>query len=57
MGEHPYGTHGKCLRWMPPQPVLVLHLERRKILNVGDLKNAPAWARPIVAAAMMLNVG
>ena len=40
-----------------PQPVLVLHLERRKILNVGDLKNAPAWARPIVAAAMMLNVG
>jgi len=37
-----------------PLPVLVLHLERGRILNPRDLPRAPAWAKPIVAAAMRL---
>jgi len=37
-----------------PLPVLVLHLERGRILNPRDLPHAPAWAKPIVAAAMRL---
>lgn len=35
-----------------PEPVLVLHMERRSILNTQDLPKAPDWARPIVAAAL-----
>lgn len=35
-----------------PAPVLVLHTERRKILNPDDLPRAPDWAKPIVAAAL-----
>lgn len=37
-----------------PTPVLVLHVERGKILNPDDLPRAPAWAKPIVAAAMKM---
>ena len=40
-----------------PEPVLVLHLERGNILNAADLPNTPEWAKPIVAAALKLNVG
>jgi predicted ABC-type ATPase len=36
----------------PPAPVLVLHVERGRILNPADLPRAPDWAKPIVAAAM-----
>jgi len=32
--------------------VLVLDVERGKILNPRDLPRAPQWAKPIVAAAM-----
>jgi len=39
-----------------PAPVLVLHLEKGRILNPQDLPRAPAWAKPIVAAAMKLGV-
>jgi len=39
-----------------PAPVLVLHLERGKILNPGDLAKAPDWAKPVVAAALRLQV-
>jgi predicted ABC-type ATPase len=39
-----------------PKPVLVLHMERRKILNLADLPNTPEWAKPLVAAALKLNV-
>jgi predicted ABC-type ATPase len=35
-----------------PQPRLVLHTEGGRILNPRDLAQAPAWARPIVAAAL-----
>ena len=37
-----------------PEPVLVLHTERRKILNPDDLPRAPDWAKPIVAVALKL---
>ncbi|HEY7743318.1 MAG TPA: zeta toxin family protein [Burkholderiales bacterium] len=37
-----------------PAPVLVLHIERGKILDPADLPRAPDWAKPIVAAAMKL---
>jgi len=39
-----------------PAPALVLHLERGKILNAGDLAKAPDWAKPIVAAALRLQI-
>jgi predicted ABC-type ATPase len=38
-----------------PEPVLVLHLERGKILNAADLPHTPDWAKPIVAAALKLT--
>jgi len=41
----------------PLAPALVLHMERGRILNVADLPNTPVWAKPIVAAAVKLNVG
>jgi len=37
-----------------PEPVLVLHLERRRILNKEDLPKTPDWARAIVAAALQV---
>lgn len=37
-----------------PAPTLVLHMRHGKILNPNDLAAAPAWAKPIVAAAMKL---
>jgi len=37
-----------------PVPVLVLHIERGKILNPADLPRAPDWAKPIAAAALKL---
>ncbi len=42
---------------MAPAPVLVLHLERGKLLNAADLPNTPGWAKPLVAAALMLSLG
>jgi predicted ABC-type ATPase len=35
-----------------PEPRLVLHMEKGKIKNPDDLANAPAWAKPVVAAAI-----
>ena len=35
-----------------PQPRLVLHMEGGRIMNPRALAQAPAWARPIVAAAL-----
>ena len=37
-----------------PKPMLVLSMERGKILEPKDLTRTPAWAKPIVAAAMKL---
>jgi predicted ABC-type ATPase len=41
---------------LEPEPKLIMHLDRGVILNPGDLEATPAWARPIVAAAMKLAV-
>ncbi len=38
-----------------PMPVLVLHMERGKIVGPADLTRTPEWARPIVAAALKLG--
>ena len=43
-------------RGKAPAPALVLHLDKGKIMNPDDLARAPAWARPIVAAALKLAV-
>jgi predicted ABC-type ATPase len=40
-----------------PKPVLVLHLQRGSIVGPPDLTATPAWARPIVAAALELTQG
>lgn len=40
-----------------PVPVLVLHMERGRILNPQDLPHAPDWAKPIAAAAMKISMG
>ncbi|MDT5224224.1 MAG: hypothetical protein QOG19_1631 [Mycobacterium sp.] len=36
-----------------PQPVLVLHMQRGRIVGPSDLTSTPAWAKPIVAAALV----
>jgi predicted ABC-type ATPase len=38
-----------------PRPVLVLHMERGRIVGPSDLTSTPAWAKPIVAAALELT--
>lgn len=38
-----------------PQPVLVLHVVRGDIVAPADLTATPAWAKPIVAAALKLT--
>jgi predicted ABC-type ATPase len=35
-----------------PAPVLVLHVQRGRIVGPADLAATPAWAQPIVAAAL-----
>ncbi|OBF92113.1 ZTL protein [Mycobacterium sp. 852002-51163_SCH5372311] len=35
-----------------PQPVLVLNMQRGRIVGPSDLTLTPAWAKPIVAAAL-----
>jgi predicted ABC-type ATPase len=39
-----------------PVPALILHTERGRILNPNDLALTPEWAKPIVAAAMKLDL-
>jgi prevent-host-death family protein len=39
-----------------PKPKLVLHLERERISNPRSLKRTPDWAKPIVTAALKLNL-
>ncbi len=45
-------AEGDPARGLKPQPVLVLHLERGRIVGPADLGKTPAWAKPIVAAAL-----
>lgn len=38
-----------------PQPVLVLHVESRRIVGPPDLTSTPDWAKPIVATALKIG--
>ena len=38
-----------------PRPTLVLHVDHGEIVGPPDLAKTPAWARPIVAAALKLR--
>ena len=38
-----------------PRPVLLLEMQRGKIMAPADLSNAPDWAQPIIAAAIHLH--
>ncbi len=38
-----------------PEPVLVLHMQRGRIVGPPDLASTPDWAKPIVAAAVALE--
>jgi predicted ABC-type ATPase len=38
-----------------PKPVLVLHMQRGRIVGPSDLTATPVWAKPIVAAALELT--
>ncbi len=38
-----------------PAPVLLLHLRRGRIVAPRDLSATPAWAKPLVAAALRLD--
>ena len=40
-----------------PHPVLVLRMERGRIVGPSDLTSTPAWAKPIVATALELTQG
>lgn len=35
-----------------PKPVLVLHMQKGRIVGPGDLSATPRWAKPLVAAAL-----
>lgn len=37
-----------------PRPVLVLHVQRGRIVGPPDLTSTPDWAKPVVAAALEL---
>jgi predicted ABC-type ATPase len=37
-----------------PEPLLVLHVDRGRVVHTCDLPRTPAWAKPIVAAALRL---
>ncbi len=39
-----------------PEPVLVLHVRAQKIVGPRDLAATPAWAKPLVAAALRLSI-
>lgn len=36
----------------PPEPMLILHMAGGRIVRTCDLRLVPAWAKPILAAAM-----
>lgn len=39
-----------------PKPLLLLHMERGRIVNPQDLPGVPEWAKPIAAAAMRASM-
>ena len=39
-----------------PEPRLIVHLNRGKLLNVCELASTPEWAKPIVLRALTLRL-
>ena len=35
-----------------PEPILILHLDKGKVVNSCDLTTAPEWTKPILLAAL-----
>ena len=48
--------HADIARGEAPEPQLLLHMERGKIVALCDLATAPEWAKPILAAALAIDV-
>ena len=46
---------GDPRKGVAPQPRLLLHMERGKIVDLCDLRTAPDWAKPILATAMKIS--
>jgi predicted ABC-type ATPase len=38
-----------------PQPILILHLAKGKILKMVELSKTPQWAKPLAAAALKIS--
>jgi predicted ABC-type ATPase len=38
-----------------PQPILILHLAKGKILEMVELSETPQWAKALVAAALKIS--
>jgi hypothetical protein len=38
-----------------PQPILILHLAKGKIRQLGELSKTPQWAKALVAAALKIS--
>lgn len=52
---HDNSVDGDPARGHLPEPRLVLHVRRRRIVGPEDLSRSPAWAKAIVAAALGLE--
>jgi len=48
-------TEADPARGRAPAPTLVLHMREGEIVGPRDLRKTPAWAKPIVAAALKQN--
>ena len=40
---------------LAPQPILILHLAKGKIVQTVELSKTPQWAKPLVAAALKIS--
>lgn len=49
-------AHADLARGEAPAPQLLLHVERGAIVHICDLATAPDWAKPILAAALAIDV-
>ncbi|OBG12983.1 ZTL protein [Mycolicibacterium celeriflavum] len=48
-------AHADPAEGQAPRPVLVLHVDHGEVVGPADLSATPAWAKPIVAAALKLH--
>ena len=40
-----------------PEPRLIVHLDRRKLVSVCELASTPDWAKPVVLTALKISAG